>query len=90
MKSKYIIVEMEGMELPLIFSPFLTHEHVAMSVKDQIQSAGYCELDAAGKWVASGQSVSLKLNARPQDAEILNSQLGIKPPGCQIPARATL
>jgi len=76
-KSKYIIIELDGMEVPLIFSSFLSHEVVAGAGSNKIQSAGYCELDSAGKWVASGQSVSLKLNARPQDADILNSQLGI-------------
>lgn len=86
MKSKYIIVEMEGMELPLVFSSFMSHEDVVMFARDKIQSAGFCELDAAGKWVASGQSLSLRLDARPQDAEILNEQLGVKRFASQIPA----
>ncbi len=63
MKSKYIIIEMDGMEVPFVFSRFLSHEDVALCVKNSIRSAGFCELNAAGKWVASGQSVTLKLDA---------------------------
>ena len=70
----------------MIFSAFLSHEDVIATARDKIQSAGYCELDAAGKWVAGGQSVSLKLNARPQDADILNSQLGVRRFSCQTVA----
>lgn len=84
MKSKYIIVKKEDMEVPLIFSSFLSHETVATAGQNGILSAGYCALNAAGKWIAGGQSVSLKLNSRPQDAEILNTQLGIKMIECQI------
>jgi hypothetical protein len=76
MKSKYIIIELDGMEVPLVFPRFLLHEAVAMSVNNTICSAGFCELSSGGKWIAGGQSISLNLNARPQDAEILNGQLG--------------
>jgi hypothetical protein len=78
MKSKYIIVETDGMEFPLIFSSFLSHEDVVSALRHKIRAAGYCELDAAGKWVTGGQSVSLELNARPQDAEILNLEMGAR------------
>ncbi len=77
MKSKYVIIELEGMEVPLVFPRYLLHENVAMSLKNNIRSAGFCELNLAGKWVASGQSVSLTLSARPQDTEILNTLLGM-------------
>lgn len=73
MKSKYIIIKRAGMEVPIVFSEFLMHDDVAG--KNHVRSAGFCELDAAGKWIASGQSVSLNLSARPQDAEILNIHL---------------
>ena len=73
MKSKYIIVKHAGMEIPIVFSPLLLHTEVAG--KKQVRSAGFCKLDAAGKWIVGGQSVSLALNARRQDAEILNTHL---------------
>jgi hypothetical protein len=75
LKSKYIIIELAGVEVPLVFSEFLTHEEAAG--RHKVQSAGFCELDAAGKWVTSGQSVSLRLVARPQDDEILNTHLDV-------------
>jgi hypothetical protein len=73
MKSKYIIIKHAGVEVPLIFSQLLMHKVVAG--KSRTKSAGFCELNATGKWIATGGSVSLKLNARPQDAEILNTHL---------------
>jgi hypothetical protein len=76
MKSKYIIVEREGMEVPLVFSRFLQHEDVALVIRDKVYSAGFCELDSTGNWIASGGSVSLKLDARQRDAKILNEHLG--------------
>ena len=74
MKFKYIIVEVDERELPLIFSSFLSHEDVLVTGMDGVKSAGYCELGPKGKWIASGQSVSLRLFSRPQDSEILNAQ----------------
>ncbi len=76
MKSKYIILEQSGMEIPVVFSRFLQHEDLAVALKHRVCSAGFCELGPAGKWIAGGESVSLKLNSRPQDAEILNAHLG--------------
>lgn len=73
MKSKYIIIQRSGIEVPVVFSEHLIHEEVAG--KSKVKSAGFCQLDAAGKWVVGGNSVSLKLNARPEDAEILNTHL---------------
>jgi hypothetical protein len=74
MKSKYIIiVHRNGMEVPLVFSPVLLHADVAG--QNKVQSAGYCELDATGKWTVGGRSDSLRLAARPQDAEILNQHV---------------
>jgi hypothetical protein len=74
-RSKYIIIKHAGGEVPLVFSPLLSHEHVAGM--REVLSAGYCRRDAAGRWTASGGSESLGLKARPQDADILNERLFI-------------
>jgi len=74
MKFKYIIVEINQMELPVIFSPLLAHEEVSVHRMQKVISAGYCELDSAGRWITNGQSISLKIKARPEDADILNAQ----------------
>jgi len=64
------------MEVPLVFSPFLQHEDVASAMKNKVYAAGFCQMDKTGKWMVSGASVSLKLDARQQDAKILNEHLG--------------
>jgi hypothetical protein len=73
-KSKYVIIEVDGVEMPLIFSRLLSHENVALALCASVHSAGYCELDITGKWTTGGQSVSLELDSRPEDAELLNQE----------------
>ena len=73
MKSKYIIIKKDGIEVPLVFSKTLTHEDLATN--DTVISAGFCELDVTGKWIVGGRSFSLNMMPRPQDAEILNAHL---------------
>jgi hypothetical protein len=72
-RSKYIIIKHAGREVPLVFSPLLSHKQVAGVM--HVESAGYCELDIAGRWVTGGRSDSLALSARPQDVGILNESL---------------
>ena len=72
-RSKYIIIKHAETEVPLVFSPLLSHKQAAGMTK--VESAGYCQLDIAGRWVAGGSSDSLDLSARPQDADILNERL---------------
>lgn len=72
-RSKYIIIKHAETEVPLVFSPLLSHKQVAGMTK--VESAGYCELDIAGQWIANGRSDSLELISRPQDADILNERL---------------
>jgi hypothetical protein len=75
MKSKYIILKCSGLEVPLVFSPMLIHADVARGKK--VRSAGFCELGPDGRWVVGGDSTSLKLSSRPQDAAILNTHLEV-------------
>ena len=72
-RSKYIIIKHAGREVPLVFSPVLSHKQVAGMT--EVESAGYCELNIAGLWVAGGSSESLGLSSRPQDTDILNECL---------------
>lgn len=72
-RSKYIIIKHAGTEVPLVFSPVLSHKQVAGTAA--VESAGYCELDIAGLWGTGGRSDSLDLCSRPQDADILNGCL---------------
>lgn len=77
-KSKYVVIECDGNEAVLVFSPFLLHQDVAGNHK--IKSAGYCELNVHGQWIVSGLSLSLECGPRPQDDEILNHHLLSKRP----------
>ena len=72
-RSKYIIIKHAGTEVPVVFSPVLSHKQMAGMT--EVESAGYCELDIAGLWVAGGSSDSLGLSSRPQDTDILNAYL---------------
>jgi hypothetical protein len=69
-KSKYVIIDFDGTEAVIVFSPFLLHQDLAGNHK--IKSAGYCELDVHGRWIVSGMSFSLQCCPGPQDVEILN------------------
>jgi len=73
LKAKYVIIQHEGEELPVVFAQQLLHRSVAGA--NQVKAAGFCELLTTGQWIASGASTSLSLSARPQDAEILNRHL---------------
>ena len=70
-KSKYIIIEHAGMEVPIVFASYLLQANVAE--KRKVKAAGFCEIDADGKWVVGGKSASLDLSVRLQDADILNT-----------------
>jgi len=72
-KSKYLIIERDGINAAVVFSPFLLHQDVAG--KSKIKSAGFCKLDVAGNWITFGESISLGCDAKPQDAEILKKLL---------------
>ena len=73
MKSKYVIIEHRKLECVIVFSPCLLHQDVAGDRK--LKAAGFCELDADGRWVVSGKSLSLEYGCRPQDVDILNTHL---------------
>ena len=72
-KAKYIIIKKGSLEVPLVFSELLLHSEMAANNKPA--SAGFCELEPDGNWQVSGRSTSLMLNARPEDAAILNAHL---------------
>lgn len=84
---KYVIVETMGGELPIIFNNILDHAAVVPNNSTPI-SAGYCEIwpvegvapPADGNYLelevrCFGQSTTLKLKSRPEDAEIIEREL---------------
>jgi hypothetical protein len=73
MKAKYVIIEYAGQEVPIVFSSMLPHHF--MVGMGRCKGAGFCELDATGKWIISGRSDTLCLMSRPQDAQALTSHI---------------
>lgn len=73
MKAKYVIIQHADTEVLIVFSPLLQHAEVAGL--SQVKSAGFCELDATGKWIISRMSNSLYLMSKPQDAQALTSHI---------------
>lgn len=79
-KTKYIIVDNHGVELPVIFSELMVHQEVAHALgysDAQVLGAGFCEVggndDGTADYNCFGESVSLRvMSRRRQDAEILN------------------
>ena len=78
MKSKYIIVEDHGLEVPIVFCPLLQHKDVAKPYSKVI-SAGFCsvhkDINDVTNWKCWGESISLKLDSRPEDEEVLTKLL---------------
>jgi len=72
-KLKYIIIEHKGSEAAILFPSDLLHQDVAGTKK--VKSAGFCVLDANGKWLVGGGSISLNCDPRPHDVNILNGLL---------------
>jgi len=71
---KYIVIN-NGFELAIVFDPLLNHNDVGSSLN--VVSAGFCHLpDKLNADVAAyGESFTLKIKSRPQDAEIIEKML---------------
>jgi hypothetical protein len=73
---KYIIIRDSGLELPVIFDEIIKHDSFA---ELNPISAGFVTLekDLLGNTVAvaSGKSISLKKNSRPEDSQIITDSL---------------
>lgn len=73
-KSKYIIVQEWGAELPIVFSELLKHSEVAGN--KLAVSGGFVSTDADGKITCYGESTSLRLESRgEEDAAIIRQHL---------------
>ena len=70
--AKYIMVELNGLETPIIFPAYIQHHEMAMN--KTVVSAGFVSIGMINDKVeveAYGKSVSLRVQARPEDSEIL-------------------
>lgn len=76
-KSKYVIVDSFGLELPIIFNPIIDHSAVCQTLP--VVSAGFCEREEfENVYTVWGESISLKKKSRPQDAIILMDAMQIE------------
>ena len=74
MKSKYIIFDVLGLEVPVVFCPVIQHEQIKLGNFKPV-AAGFCRSMVNG-WECWGKSVSLNLDSRPREDEfILNKHL---------------
>lgn len=79
-KSKYIILELGGMVLPIVFTDLLAHADVARPLcaqRGEVIGAGFCYINECGTYTCYGESVGLKVKSRPEDSDILNRYLGV-------------
>ncbi len=78
-KMKYIVIEKDGNEVPIMFSTFVEHSFIAGCIKERypgipIIAAGFCTVNlAATKMNCYGNSISLDITSRPkQDPTLFN------------------
>jgi hypothetical protein len=75
LKFKYVIFRAQSLETASIIPPFAQHsDAINLAAKLPI-SAGFAWRDAGGAIHVEGESVSLKLKSRPEDAEIIRETL---------------
>lgn len=68
--SKYLIIEDRGLEQPVVFSPLFTHDQFGLG--KHVVSGGFCYRKDDGTFGVHGKSMSLKVESRRADIEILN------------------
>ena len=73
--SKYIIVKEKGHEVAVLFDPLIPHNEIRKSAI----SAGFFCVEASSsiriKVSVFGESISLKLQTRPEDATLIEKML---------------
>lgn len=69
---KYIVIDHQGIEFPIVFPMLLEHKVVAKG-QDKVVAAGFC-IYSGGKWFCSGKSLGLDKGSRPQDPKLLNDR----------------
>jgi hypothetical protein len=73
MHGKYIIFERKGLQYPVLF-PNHYVQHKEIQTCDKVVSAGFFAINEGDVFV-SGNSVSLGVNSRKEDAELIKKQL---------------
>ena len=68
-KWKYIIVDLDGLPVPILFPEALQHNRVAKNFK--VESAGFINVESVG--AAYGESISLMIQSKGiEDTQLIN------------------
>jgi hypothetical protein len=79
-KSKYIILECNGLIMPVVFSDLMSHSDVLNNLAraQNLRGAGFCYINDSGTYTCYGRSSGLDRDADPErDSAILNRYLGV-------------
>jgi hypothetical protein len=78
---KYIIFEMDGIDSPVIFPPWVHHKTIAHNLSGKVISAGFIRMgEGSGRLYVWGQSKSLGVKSRPvADLDIILRALDFQP-----------
>jgi hypothetical protein len=75
-EMKYIIVDIDGLEIPIIFGNILVHKLVAGRMPHRgVISAGFISYDKINGIQAYGKSTTLKVSSRPEDTDIIRRNI---------------
>jgi hypothetical protein len=72
MELKYVMFDWGGIEYPIIFPAFIPHNSI--TAKGNPVSAGFCRIDN-NEVVCYGKSISLRINSRETDGEIIKGYI---------------
>ena len=68
---KYIVKEIDGMEIPILFSDYISHSHMDDIINGKLLSAGFVYFDDVNSIYTEGRSTSLRINSRQVDADLI-------------------
>jgi len=75
-RCKYIVVEVNGFEIPIVFPSMIEHAEMAHKFRGEVVSAGF--VDFQGTVSCYGESLSLDKKAAPGDSILVKSFMHVK------------
>jgi len=75
-RAKYIMVEINGLDCPIVFPEWVTHDAMARRFAGEVKSAGF--VDLTGTVCCFGESSSLKKKSDPMDEAYIKVNLQVR------------
>jgi hypothetical protein len=72
---KYVILKTRGLEVPILLPSVYQHREVVETLLGTPVSAGMVRMGDDGSIIAGGGSLSLGIESRPGDAELIQTHL---------------